>query len=393
MPIRNQTGPAYGMPAPTFEADLVRVGPGTPGGEVLRRYWIPVALAAEVEDVPLAIRALGEDLVLFRTGSGEYGMIYPRCIHRGADMRYGKIDVDGIACCYHGWKFAPDGRCLAQPCEPTFDAEKYRVRQPWYPVREQYGLIFAYMGPLDRKPPLPRYDVFEDLAADRMLQADGDSLGSGGPDRMPCNWFQTHENVMDPAHVSVLHQGQFPPEMAQAFAENDFDVSEGLIYGHAAKTLPNGMTMRMSAELVFPNIRIIPDPFLTGMGRAQMIGWTLPIDDHMTRIFTVLNLAKDQVRVHQRDIAAYDGKTWHQLTLRQHQQFPGDFEAQVGQGVITFHSEEHLATSDKGVVAFRNMFRAAIRAVQDGGDAPMAFGRTEIYHCVRASVSMEMASA
>ena len=160
---------AYGRPNPTFLERLTLVGRGTPMGELLRRYWHPVALASDATGTPRQIRALGEDLILFRDGAGRAGLLYPRCVHRGASLYYGRVEDDGIRCCYHGWKFTVDGHCIEQPCEPDNGAATCRlVRQPHYPVQELYGLIFAYMGPPEKQPILPRYDVLENLAAGRI---------------------------------------------------------------------------------------------------------------------------------------------------------------------------------------------------------------------------------
>ena len=175
-------------------------------GELLRRYWHPVALASDADGDPRQLRALGEDLILFRDGAGRAGLLYPRCVHRGASLYYGRVEDDGIRCCYHGWKFAVDGQCLEQPCEPDNGAATCRlVRQPHYPVKELYGLIFAYMGPPEKQPILPRYDVLENIGAGEFIEPDGNSIGSGGPVIVPCNWLQHFENVMDPFHVPILH--------------------------------------------------------------------------------------------------------------------------------------------------------------------------------------------
>ena len=210
---------AYGRPNPTFLERLTLVGRGTPMGELLRRYWHPVALASDATGTPRQIRILGEDLILFRDGAGRAGLLYPRCVHRGASLYYGRVEDDGIRCCYHGWKFTVDGHCVEQPCEPDNGAATCRlVRQPHYPVQERYGLIFAYMGPPEKQPILPRYDVLENLAPGEFIEADDNSIGTGGPQIVPCNWLQHFENVMDPFHVPILHGSfsgnQFTAKMA-----------------------------------------------------------------------------------------------------------------------------------------------------------------------------------
>jgi len=184
------SGTAYGRPTPSYDATLVEVGPGTPGGELLRRYWHPVAVAADATTRPQKVRVLGEDLILFRDGEGRPGLLYPRCCHRGTTLYYGKVEASGIRCCYHGWLFDVEGRCLDMPCEPSEKnlSPRYRetFRQPWYPVQEYLGLLFAYMGPPEKKPILPCYDVFEDVPADEEIVADGNNIGLAG-DTTPCN--------------------------------------------------------------------------------------------------------------------------------------------------------------------------------------------------------------
>src|SRR5215831_13577749 len=156
-------GGAYGRPPAHSDHELTQVGPGTPCGELMRRYWQPVGLSSEVTHRPANVRILGEDLILFRDRKGRPGLLYPRCMHRGTTLYYGKVEDEGIRCCYHGWLFAVDGQCLDQPCEPNRGLRRDLARQPWYPVQEQYGLVFAYMGPPGKMPVLPRYDILEDL--------------------------------------------------------------------------------------------------------------------------------------------------------------------------------------------------------------------------------------
>ena len=143
-PIQFDTGTAYGLKPRRHDPVLTEVGAGTPMGELLRRYWHPVGLTVDASDTPRQVRVLGEDLILFRDGKGRAGLLYPRCAHRGTTLYYGKVDEKGVRCCYHGWQFDVEGRCIDQPCEPENGARsRDRVRQPWYPVQELYGLVFA----------------------------------------------------------------------------------------------------------------------------------------------------------------------------------------------------------------------------------------------------------
>ena len=138
---------------------LTRVGPGTPAGELLRRYWHPIAVAAELNGNPIKrVRILGEDLVLYRGEEGRYGLVEEKCSHRGASLAYGAIEGSNIRCRYHGWLYSPEGRCVEQPAEPPNSTYKDRVKHPAYPVQKLAGLLYAYMGPKPA-PLLPRYDV------------------------------------------------------------------------------------------------------------------------------------------------------------------------------------------------------------------------------------------
>jgi phenylpropionate dioxygenase-like ring-hydroxylating dioxygenase large terminal subunit len=153
-------GRAYGRTAGHFDPELVEVGAGTPAGELLRRYWHPVGLSSEATERPRAVRMLGEDLILYRDRSGTPGLLTPRCCHRGTSLLYGKVEDEGIRCCYHGWLFDAHGLCLDQPCEPDRGRNRDRYRQPWYPLVEYNDLLFTYMGPPHTQPVFPRYDIF-----------------------------------------------------------------------------------------------------------------------------------------------------------------------------------------------------------------------------------------
>ena len=365
-------GSAYDRPEPSFDADLSDVARVTPTGEMLRRYWHPIAVADEIGDLPRGVKVLGEDLVLFKTPNREFGLVYPRCIHRGTQLIYGRVEDRGIRCCYHGWLFDCEGRCVERPCEPPeLESPPAHYRQPWYPVEEKYGLVFAYMGPPELKPLLPSYDILENVEDGMRLVADGTSIGSGGPRIMPCNWFQTHENVMDPFHVFVLHSNfstqQFG-EMMSILPEVSFEATEHGVISYQIRPYPDGSTLRRITEVILPNLRIVADPTLTRTGPGDNISWTLPLDETNTRIFTAMKWPEGEDFPWINGRPMYNGKTWFELSDEEHQRYPGDYEAQVSQGNITLHSEEHLASSDKGVALFRRKFRQAITDVANGKD-------------------------
>ena len=361
---------AYTLQPPTYNARLAEVGRGTSMGELLRRYWHPVGLSEDAGTTPRAVKILGEELILFRDGQGRPGLVYPRCCHRGTTLYYGKIEERGIRCCYHGWLFDVEGHCLEMPCEPhPAGPQCQRVRQPWYPVAERYGLVFAYLGPPAKRPVLPRYECLEALQPDEFVEADDSSIGSGGIVIAPCNWLQHFENVVDPYHVPILHGAFSGPQFVEqmsAFPKVKFEYGRQGVKATSVRPGPDGKRFRRVTEAVVPTLRVVPNPRVAQYGMVESIGWTLPIDDTHYRIYVAGRvrekgeLAKFKSR--------YNGKTWAELSPEEHQRFPGDTEAQVGQGAITFHSEEHLMSSDQGVSMLRILLQKQADIVAAGGD-------------------------
>ena len=369
IPIHLDEGTAYGLAPATHDHELTGVGAGTPMGELLRRYWHPIGLAADAGPQPRKVRVLGEELILFRDGSGRPGLVHPRCAHRGASLYYGRVEAKGIRCCYHGWMFDVQGHCLDQPCEPGGGALRHNVRQPWYPVEERYGLVFAYFGPPDRKPLLPSYDVLDDLAPGESVEADDSSIGGGGPAIVPCNWLQHFENVVDSFHVPILHGAfsgnQFVPAMAQMPTVEWRNTERG-VRVESWRDLEGGKRLRRVTEAVLPTLRIVPSPRLGRFGAVESIGWVLPMDDTSFRIYVAGRVGSPGEIGRMR--STMNGKFWWELSEAEHRQFPGDYEAQVGQGAITAHSAEHLRTSDRGVAMLRRLLREQLRVVAAGAD-------------------------
>jgi len=363
-------GTAYGRAPQHPNHLLTQVGPGAPCGEMMRRFWQPVLASRNVTTRPREIRILGEDLLVFRDGSGRPGLIYPRCMHRGTTLLYGHVEPDGIRCCYHGWKFAVDGTCIDQPCEPEGGLHKDLARQPWYPVREQYGLVWAYMGPPDRMPVLPRWDVLEDLGEDEEIQNFDNSWGShrdpDGPEVVPYSWLHMNDNIMDPFHVQVLHTTFSITQFVREFEVTptcEFEyIPEGVIY-KAYRKLDDGREVDRVSSWLFPNIMSVPSTMLAA-GRSTGMGFVVPVDDSHCRIVSAARMKTGTTREPYR----VNGKTWSQMTLEDRQDVPNDYEAQSGQGPISLHSEEHLATSDRGIAMQRRTLEQQIRKVQEGGD-------------------------
>jgi len=371
-PQSRHLGSAYDLKPGAHDKAITEVGRGTPGGEWMRRYWHPIALSSKVKDLPLAVRLLGEDLVLFRDRKGRVGLVHPRCCHRGTTLYYGRVEDEGIRCCYHGWLFDTEGRCLDMPCEPENGAQiRGNVRQPWYPVEERYGLVFAYMGPPDKKPVLPRWSNLESVTENEKLVATNGSIGAGGDatiNVVPCNWLQDWENVMDPFHLPILHTAfsgvQFVPEFGiMPTVDWHYDPDGGMKYV-AYRKLDDGREVDRVTYVHFPHVRIVPSTELAA-GQAGGVGWVVPIDDTHFTLFSVSKFPKDFKPKRRERIP---GKTWVEMNDEEHQRFPGDWEAQVGQGEISLHSEEHLAASDRGIRMLRRLMKEQIEIVQKGGD-------------------------
>src|SRR5438045_1009629 len=177
--------------------DLIcQVGPGTPGGNRFRRYWVAAGYSVDFQPggQPKAVRLLGEDLVMFRDVDGEMGLLGLRCSHRLTSLAYGRVEYGGIRCPFHGWVYDVNGRCLEQPAEPVSFAD--RIRHPSYPCQDLGGMIFAYMGPAALRPLLPNYEVLvreDGSRQDRYWAMDG-------------NYLQHVEGALDTVHFSYLHQ-------------------------------------------------------------------------------------------------------------------------------------------------------------------------------------------
>ncbi len=366
-------GTAYGRGQQHPNETLTKVGPGTPCGEYMRRFWQPVLASNNVTTRPREVRILGEDLIIFRDGQGRPGLLYPRCMHRGTSLFWGHVEPDGIRCCYHGWKFDVEGNCLEQPCEPNGGLNREAARQPWYPVQERYGLVWAYMGPPEKIPLLPRFDNMEPLGEGERYYAYDNSMGShgdpDGPEVVPYSWLHMNDNVMDPFHVQVLHSTfsvtQFVKEF-EVMPTVDFEyIPSGVIY-KAYRKLEDGREVDRISTWMAPNIMSVPSVLLAE-GRSNGLGFSVPVDDTHSRILMCARMSED-IFAQMRRTGFSQIKRWSEMTPEEHQDIPGDYEAQAGQGPVSLHSEEHLATSDRGIAMQRRMLEQDIRKVMEGGD-------------------------
>src|SRR5215510_14986363 len=233
---------------PKEDEELTHVGPGTPCGEYLRRFWQPIITSEELHDLPRRLRIMGEDLVVFRDQSGAVGLLELHCPHRGTSLEFGLVSAKGIRCCYHGWLFDVDGTILETPGEPAESTLKDRLCHGAYPTHEYRGIVFAYMGPPDHQPPFPTYDSFT---------RPGYRLIPSRKYFYPCNWLQIMENAMDPVHTAFLHtivSGAVFTDQFGVVPELEFlETPIGMIY-IATRRVGDNIWARM-VEAILPNLQ------------------------------------------------------------------------------------------------------------------------------------------
>ena len=360
----------YSRPPRDEDSLLTAVGPGTPCGEYLRRYWHPFMLSSELKDLPLPVRLLGEDLVLFRDKSATIGLLHKHCAHRGTSLEFGIPQERGIRCCYHGWHFDVDGTILDTPGEPPTSRIKSNFAQGAYPVIEMHGLIFAYMGPPESTPEFPVYDSF-DYPEDNRLVAFNMHL--------PCNWMQIIENGADPIHNAFLHAivsgQQFSPAF-KVLPQLDFPETPMGYLSMATRKVGDFVFIRAS-DMMLPNVGQFPN----GMNMAQtesfgvrpyLTRWAVPLDDtHSLYVgFAHLNhynSPEGQLKPEQfgEDLIPFIGQTGDR-PYEERQREPGDYDAVSSQGPVANRKAEHLGTTDRGVVLSRRMIASAIGSVQEG---------------------------
>jgi 5,5'-dehydrodivanillate O-demethylase len=353
---------------------LTQVGAGTPMGELLRRYWHPIAPAMELRERRVKpIRLLGEDLVLFRKPGGEHGLISRYCPHRRTDLSIGWMDGEVMRCAYHGWAFDSDGRCVEQPFEEAGPAggfhEKAGVTS--YPTATLGGLVWAYLGPTPA-PLLPNFENFswEQGFVELILT------------ELPCNWFQCHENGMDPVHFEWLHSNgnavRLNPE-APVFAPRhtaiDFlEFEHGFVNGREVETenAPEGAFARTSSTADGGILCLWPYILASG----NTVEFRVPMDDHRTLNITwQYSILPDDVTVgvpQSEEVPYWYGPLTEPGTDQLITSHTGnqDFAVWIGQGTVTDRSAERLGRSDKGITLLRRRYLEVLEQVARGEDPP-----------------------
>jgi 5,5'-dehydrodivanillate O-demethylase len=341
---------------------LTRVGPGTPAGELLRRYWHPVAIGADLtqESPTKFVRILGEDVVLFVTPEGEAGLLNDRCPHRGASLSYGRVEARGIACAYHGWLYDTKGNCLETPAEPPGSSFCLTVKQKAYPVQKLAGLYWAYLGPAPA-PMIPKYDVWARTDGWHWLRA---------LPQLDCNWLQAMENSVDTAHLHVLHQELVTDGFT---VESTTRGTIDNLVKYEMEEFEHGILKRR----YFRDGKVEEHPLLfpTVLRQANRTQIRVPIDDTHTWIVYVhfvpdtadARSNKDEVPVSYRKPFKNPLGVRHPFTkFRMDEVDAQDFMAWETQGPILDRTRERLAGSDRGVVMYREMLKREIEKVQRG---------------------------
>jgi 5,5'-dehydrodivanillate O-demethylase len=348
---------------------LTRVGPGTPAGELLRRYWHPVAIAADLtpENPTQFVRILGEDLVLFQTPRGEVGLLEERCAHRGASLCYGRVEERGIACAYHGWLYDIGGNCLEIPSEPADSKVCFTIKQKAYPVQKLAGLYWAYMGP-PPAPVMPKYDVWARTDGWHWLRA---------LPRLDCNWLQAMENSVDTAHLHILHQELVTDGFK---VESTTRGTIDNLVKYEMEEFAHGIIKRRR----FKDGKIEEHPLLfpTVLRQANRTQIRVPIDDTHTWIVYV-HFVPDAAEPrpeggavpvnYRRPFKNPPGALHPFAKFRFDEVDAQDFMAWETQGPILDRTRERLAGSDRGVVMYRDMLRREIKKVEQGLDPMNVF--------------------
>lgn len=410
-------GGYYANRVPAHDPELTETGAGTPLGEYMRSFWQPICMTMELGDTPRFVKILGEELVVFRDGSGRIGVLHAHCAHRGASLEYGAIQQNGIRCCYHGMVFDIDGACIKAPFPKgeEKEAERYActIRQGAYKAFERAGLIFAYMGPPENEPPFPEWE-------ENFTVAPGDELVPFS-NFQHCNWLQVQDNAADNFHPTALHaarnvvggnyQGTTFDEVGAASMEVGPDMT--FVPVHGGRGLACAGARRVDDERLFIRVQhqVLPNLSLHAytsedgaakkhFSRFHIIRWTVPVDAENSKMigWRVMGPGIDTRGIGDKSLVGYESIDFleGQVALRRPERFanatidevveipsdhrarasykaaqyaPGDYEAIISQRPIAVHALENPTKFDAGLYALRKMLREAIRGTNPAASA------------------------
>jgi phenylpropionate dioxygenase-like ring-hydroxylating dioxygenase large terminal subunit len=398
---------------------LTRVGPGTPMGELMRRYWFPAIKADELAPggAPVRLRLLGENFIAFRSPDGTVGIVDHECAHRCASLWYGRNEDGGIRCVYHGWKFRHDGQCIDMPSEPPETDYSDRIRLRALATREIYGVVWAFMGERDQAPPFPEFDLGDipqgELEVSFMFRE--------------CNWLQALEGDIDTCHVGFLHGGGSSPDdfkpgtldyYRTANRNPKYEVVEtpyGTMYSAFRPGGP-GETYHRVAQFLLPFFTMTPSEPL---GHNRLRAW-LPVDDGHSML-VVMTAPRRTPYGTDKDGKRFPGLTvdltylpntsdWYgrwriqenprndhliSRDLQQDRNYSGivgipvqDQAVTESMGPIVNRTKEHLGTSDRMIMQTRRVLMRAAAALRDHGTPPPGTVDPTVYRGVRAGFLM-----
>ncbi len=380
---------------------ICRVGPGTAMGAVFRRYWLPVCTSDQLpkrDSDPLRVRLVGENLVAFRDTRGQVGLLQEACPHRGASLALGRVEECGIRCLYHGWKFGVDGRVQDTPnySGPAF---KDRVKARAYPVREEGGLVWSYLGPQEKQPAFTRYAFMNAVPENRTVIRIN----------VNANYLQLVEGGFDSSHVGILHSNVARPGwMDTTFTPNPDRLNPAVLavedndpqltveqtdFGFNYAAFRAGSEAEEGAEklnvrvvpYIMPSTRIIPAP------TTLFTVFETPADDENTSTFIVIHgaepvdraknialLGLDDARFYSKKDCVYRA-TWSdglgQDRSRMRESWTGingieqeDAAMSLSMGPIVDRTQEHLVPADRAIVEIRRMLLRSAAEVEKGGD-------------------------
>ena len=357
---------------------LTRTRPGTPMGELIRRYWIPALLSEEIPEPdcpPVQVRLLGEELVAFRDSKGKIGLLEEHCSHRGTSLFYGRNEDCGLRCIYHGWKYDVEGKVLETPAEPQGSDFKSKIQHTAYPTKEIGGIVFAYMGPKDKMPLFPNYEwtrvpLSHTYVTKCMLE---------------CNYLQGLEGECDKAHLSFLHitfdsktEGDPAKECTVPVYETektDFGVRLVVL-----RKMASGETYVTLNNFVMPVSGWLP--------HNNEVHFYVPIDDeHSWRYDLGFTRGRpvEKGRLHRgkqigpdyRRIRNPSNQYLQDREVQRRADFTGiedflneDSCATESMGAIYDRSSEHLGASDEGIIAVRRFLLDAVKSLHHGLEPP-----------------------
>jgi phthalate 4,5-dioxygenase len=382
------------MLSPQENERVTRVGPGTPMGNVFRRYWLPVLLAEEVgesDGAPVRVRVLGEDLVAFRGTDGRVGLVDAFCPHRRAPMFFGRNEDCGLRCVYHGWKFDADGTCVDMPSEPPDSLFKTKVQIRSYPTWEGGGMVWAYLGPSGKRPPYPDYELLRAPSTHRFVSKTFEE----------CNYLQALEGGLDTAHISFLHNMKIGdtrnPRNADTAPRLEVE-RRGYGFRYAG--------IRSAGERDY--VRIYHYLMPAQQCRALVIGYQgeqvpiptvnghiwVPVDDTHTFVFNYVYSYDPAVALPREFVLDHETKAGRgpddflpgyrlkqnrandyliDRRVQKTQTFTGisgintqDYALQEGMGPVVDRSKEHLGTTDRAIIATRQLLLEATDEVEAG---------------------------